>query len=372
MPHRFDVLDSFRGLAAILVVFVHMHYVGSFIEPDFFRESFLFVEFFFVLSGFVLAHGYALKTNLNFKKFIISRSFRLFPLHLFTLTIIVLLEFGKLYAYNKGFNFNAVPFTGSQNPHDILPSALLLQAWLPGVETFSWNAPSWSISIEFYMYMLFFISLYINKPYFYIAWFTISILSFSILFTNTNIPLGDLAIARGLSSFFAGSLIYFIFRKVHTKVTLKKELFTLLELSVLVLVIITVSSSVPNKSIVATFLFIIQVFIFAFQKGYISKFLCNKVFLYLGKLSYSIYLTHSIILFGSLSIYMIVEKVFKIKVSQTIDEVRFIDLGGPLYNNMAILAILGIVVFISHFSYKHIELKGQALGKRINLKGITD
>ncbi len=366
MPLRFDVLDSFRGLAALLVVIVHMHYIGSFIEPAFFRKSYLFVEFFFVLSGFVLAHGYALKKGLSFKKYIIARSFRLFPLHLFTLALIILLEFGKLFAYNKGFNFNAIPFTDTQNPLDIIPSALLLQAWLPNVETFGWNAPSWSISIEFYMYILFFVSLFIKKPYLFIVWTIFSITAFVVLFMNQHIPIGEMAIARGFSSFFAGSLTYFVFRKIYTTVTLKKNVFTAFELIILTLVIITISSSIPYKSLVATALFIIQVFIFAFQKGYISDFLCNKIFLYLGKLSYSIYLTHSIVLFGSLSTYMIIEKVFKIKTSQTIDSVRFIDLGSPLYNNLAIIVILGIVVFVSHFTYKYIEVKGQELGKRLS------
>ncbi len=366
MPRRFDVLDSFRGLAAILVVVVHMHYVGSFIEPEFFRESFLFVEFFFVLSGFVLAHGYALKKDLNFKTFIISRSFRLFPLHLFTLTIIVLLEFGKLYAYNKGFSFNAIPFTNTQNPHDIIPSALLLQAWLPNVETFGWNSPSWSISIEFYMYLLFFVSLFIKRPYLFIVWSILSIIAFITIIMKQDTPIGELAIARGFSSFFAGGLIYFLFRKIYPIVTLGKNLFTILELIVIALVILTISSSIPYKSLVATALFIIQIFIFAFQKGYISNFFRSNVFLYLGKLSYSIYLTHTIIIFGSLSTYMIIEKFLRIKTSQTIDGQRFIDLGSPLYNNLAILAVLGTVIFVSHFTYKYIELKGQAIGKKLS------
>ena len=366
MSHRFDVLDSFRGLAAILVVVVHMHYIGSFIEPTFFRKSYLFVEFFFVLSGFVLTHGYALKKDLSFKIFLISRSFRLFPLHLFALTVIVLLEFGKLYAYNKGFSFNAIPFTDTQNPKDIIPSALLLQAWLPNVETFGWNSPSWSISIEFYMYILFFISLFIKRPYLFIVWFLLSISALTFLIMNQDTPLGDMAIARGVSCFFAGGLIYFVFKKVYPKVTLKKNVFTLLELTILSLVVITISSSIPYKSVVATFLFIIQVFIFAFQKGYISDFLRLNVFSYLGKLSYSIYLTHSIILFFSLSTYMIIQKVFKVNISQTINGERFIDLGSPLYNNLAIMAVLGAVIFISHFTYKYIEIKGQAMGKKIN------
>ena len=89
MNQRFLVLDSFRGIAAICVVIFHMHIIGSITELNFFRGSSLFVEFFFVLSGFVLAHTYGFK-DVSFKRFIISRTFRLYPLHIFMFFIFVL------------------------------------------------------------------------------------------------------------------------------------------------------------------------------------------------------------------------------------------------------------------------------------------
>ena len=45
---RFEVLDSFRGIAAICVAMSHMRYAGSVAELDFFRGGWVFVEFFFV------------------------------------------------------------------------------------------------------------------------------------------------------------------------------------------------------------------------------------------------------------------------------------------------------------------------------------
>ena len=65
MNRRFEVLDAFRGICAVAVVIFHMHLVGSITELSFFRGSSIFVEFFFVLSGFVLAHGYAYKKTLS-------------------------------------------------------------------------------------------------------------------------------------------------------------------------------------------------------------------------------------------------------------------------------------------------------------------
>lgn len=75
--HRFHALDSFRGICALSVVVFHMHIAGTFTDLPFFINSHIFVEFFFILSGFVLTHTYGSRKNLNFKNFFIARSFRL-------------------------------------------------------------------------------------------------------------------------------------------------------------------------------------------------------------------------------------------------------------------------------------------------------
>lgn len=66
MNKRFEALDAFRGICAISVVIFHMHFIDSITELSFFRGSAIFVEFFFILSGFVLAHGYGSREGLKF------------------------------------------------------------------------------------------------------------------------------------------------------------------------------------------------------------------------------------------------------------------------------------------------------------------
>jgi len=362
MAKRFEVLDSFRGLSAIFVVLFHMHYVGSITQLSFFRGSHLFVEFFFVLSGFVLAHGYGWKKNLKFKDFLIARTFRILPLHIVMLIVFIILEFGKLFAYKNGFHFNDVPFTNVANPNDIIPNLLLLQSWLPNANSLSWNTPSWSISIEYYMYIIFFISLLLKENLRYILWFLISITMFSLIFLDVEIAK---EILRGLSCFFAGSLTYLFYKNIENKITLNKNYFSILELILLTLVILTLSSNIEHKSLIASLLFCIQIFIFAFEKGFISQILKQKIFLYIGKLSYSIYMTHAIVLFCSLSIFMIVQKIFKIELATMIDNTRTIDLGNPIFNNISIFITLAIIIFISGFTYKYIERRGQEIAKNL-------
>ena len=363
MNQRFIVLDSFRGIAAICVVILHMHIVGSITELNFFRGSSLFVEFFFVLSGFVLAHTYGFK-DVSFKRFIISRTFRLYPLHLFMfiVIVIVILELGKLIAYKYGFLFNNLPFTGEKAIIEIIPNLLFLQSWIPSFESLSWNSPSWSLSVEYYMYIIFFFTLFIKSNFKYIVWFLFSLISFYMIIENFGI-MGE--VARGLSCFFAGALVYLIYKKTNLKFEkINAKLFSIVEFLSIFLIIYTISYIEEFKAIYASFTFLIIVFFFAFEKGILSKILKVAFFQLLGKLSYSIYMTHAAILFCLISSAMVLEKILNIKFTPMIDEIRYIDFGNIFINNFVVFLILFIVVVISIFTYKYIEVKGQELGKK--------
>jgi peptidoglycan/LPS O-acetylase OafA/YrhL len=78
--HRFHFLDALRGLAAILVIMRHSPpiYAQSFLAEN----SFLAVDFFFCLSGFVIAFSYEerLSTFLTLKGFFVARLIRLYPI----------------------------------------------------------------------------------------------------------------------------------------------------------------------------------------------------------------------------------------------------------------------------------------------------
>jgi peptidoglycan/LPS O-acetylase OafA/YrhL len=94
--------------------------------------------------------------------------------------------------------------------------------------------------------------------------------------------------------------------------------------------------------------------IFAFDGGYVSKFLRNKIFLYLAKISYSVYMVHAII---TLVFYMVGTKLFPkhIFYPEIVDGVA---IGGGLAGDLYVLIYLAVTIFVSHFTYKFVEVPG--------------
>ncbi|MFM5305227.1 acyltransferase family protein, partial [Aeromonas caviae] len=261
MNKRFEALDAFRGMCALSVVVFHMHLVGSITELNFFRGSSIFVEFFFVLSGFVLAHGYAYKEGLKFSTFMKSRFFRLYPLHIFMFFVMLMLEVGKLLAYKfGGFMFNNEPFTASYAFKEIIPNLLLIQSWTPYTEPLSFNFPSWSISIEFYMYALFFGSIVTCRKNKVAVWIISSLTAFLLIYLHSSLLTPE--VLRGISCFFGGAFTYYLFIRTPT-LNLNTTIGTVIEILLLSMIIVVVQSTFEHRSSVASVLFMVTVFCFA-------------------------------------------------------------------------------------------------------------
>jgi peptidoglycan/LPS O-acetylase OafA/YrhL len=146
-------LTSVRGIAAWMVVLYHIRLSIAGLPrawEDVFAKGYLAVDFFFLLSGFViwLTYGERLREGgvgaiADFWK---RRIARIYPLHLFMLSTAVLLAL-------------ALAATGRHDPAQFpvaeLPLHLaLLQSW--GLtDALAWNDPAWSISAELAAYLLF-------------------------------------------------------------------------------------------------------------------------------------------------------------------------------------------------------------------------
>jgi len=150
---RFRILDSWRGIAALFVATYHFEVTWHWHEIALVRHSFLFVDFFFMLSGFVIAHAYGrkIKSGADLISFIVRRFGRVWPLSASVLLAFIAVEAVKL-VLAKGFGISTgtAPFDPhGYTPLSALPAHFLLATALNLQDTLTWNGPDWSISAEF-------------------------------------------------------------------------------------------------------------------------------------------------------------------------------------------------------------------------------
>ena len=151
-PADIRPLTSLRFLAAMWVL---LFFFGERLGLDwreasgFVAKGYLGVDLFFILSGFILAHVYGpqlIAGSFNYGSFLWARIARIYPVHLMTLIILVGLA---IVAGAVGLEVNAAFDFGT-----LWAQALLVHGWglVPGG---GWNHPSWSISAEWFAYLLF-------------------------------------------------------------------------------------------------------------------------------------------------------------------------------------------------------------------------
>ena len=116
---RMKALDGWRGIGALGVCFIHLQLNGFLTSGPSLDSWILAVDFFFVLSGFVMARVYAddLVDGGRVAMFAVRRLGRLWPLHIFMLALFIAVELAKLALQREtGFSSEHAAFTGPRNP----------------------------------------------------------------------------------------------------------------------------------------------------------------------------------------------------------------------------------------------------------------
>jgi peptidoglycan/LPS O-acetylase OafA/YrhL len=131
--HRYFLLDGLRGLAAFFVMFGHLSSHAGHIG--------IFVDFFFVLSGFVLSPSISRYANLSKKKFIVIRILRFYPTLIIMFFFIIFFERVPLVRDTFDVPVNGI-FT-------YFGAFFLLQIFYAPFTNL--NSPLWSLSAEFWV-----------------------------------------------------------------------------------------------------------------------------------------------------------------------------------------------------------------------------
>ena len=273
---RLETLDSWRGICALLVATFHFPIQGVVRSVDVVSNAYLFVDFFFVLSGFVIGRGYEerLRQPGEILPFIIRRWGRVWPLHasilaLFVASSIVRGKFGTDMEHSPTSIFTNVTLLHSLGLH----------------KTLTWNDPSWSISVEFTLYFLFIaISFTKNRSLIYISLIICSVLVLLYWAPYGMASTYDFGIFRGAAGFFSGILVARL-RIVDCGALIE----TLVTLSAVIFV------GLGTAQILAPGVFCAVVWVYAGSRGPLARLMKTPVPMALGRWSYSLYMTHTII-----------------------------------------------------------------------------
>jgi len=220
-PRYFFSLDAIRGFAALIVVLCHWQFyfytdqtsqtkpleeLGLPLYPYLsmlYNRAFYAVDLFFLLSGFIFFWFYADKIadrKTPFRNFICYRLTRLYPVHFITLLSLILLQY--IMISMNGHTF----ITQNNDAWHFLLNLLVIHSWgfesTPALNGF--NGPSWSVSVELLLYLLFFLvsrkKLHHNKGF---------LLATAV--AGAVIQHYYSMIGQGIYSFFLGGLTYHLY-----------------------------------------------------------------------------------------------------------------------------------------------------------------
>jgi peptidoglycan/LPS O-acetylase OafA/YrhL len=371
---RFAALDGLRGLSAVAVALFHLPLAFHLYPTALVREAYVFVDFFFVLSGFVIAHAYGarLTGGADLGEFLWRRIGRLWPLHLATLAALVALECVRLLLAPQFGDGVRPPFSGETALSELLPNALLLHGW--GYNVLTWNIPSWSISAELFAYIVFGVVAVLARGRALLVAAILAAATWTVsLAIAANVPLySALTSLRAVCGFFAGVLVYAAFTRRGAP-RWPVPLATPLEVGA-TLLIAAYLIFIGREEITpwAMPIFALAVYIFAAERGLVSSLLKSGPLQLLGMLSYSIYLTHSLLITAFNAVARLIGRVTGIEVMAPASSLfpdaldrhtrgDVVNFGNAWLNDLYALAFLAAVIVLSAITYRLIEVPGQKL-----------
>jgi peptidoglycan/LPS O-acetylase OafA/YrhL len=297
-PSDIRALTSLRFAAALWVlVYFFGGKLGWHDASGFAAKGYLGVDLFFILSGFILAHVYGSRVETQgiskfaFGSFLWARLARIYPVHLVVLLSMVLL-WGVATALG-------ISIDDSFDPATLWAHLTLLHAWNT-VPSGGWNHPSWSISAEWFAYLIFpivgFVCAWLFKrnrlaPLLLLALFPLVwVFSKSMGFPNLTLLTGEGGFLRIIPSFFAGAAVWWVGRRLVLPQTVG---LGIVSISVLWLVAAT---SLRAPDVVSWFGLAGIVFGLAeTSKSSNAGFARGKLAIWLGEISYSLYMGHVLV-----------------------------------------------------------------------------
>jgi peptidoglycan/LPS O-acetylase OafA/YrhL len=377
-PVFFTPLESLRGIAAFIVVLYHAVWMNWITSLRLVQNGALMVDFFFVLSGFVIFHSYGnkLRTGNDIPRFLWLRIGRLYPLHFTFLMVFLGIEFAKFFAETQfGIVADKPAFT-TNNGYTLLTNLLLIHSLgLHEHQHLNFNFPSWSISTELYAYVLFAGVRWVlptNRLYIAAA-IAFVVGGFGALRWLDVVPLTtagyDYGFVRCAAGFFLGTLTYLAYDALRGRQKDQQSgndgLGWLSGLALLGAVVYLCVID-PEGWLTYWFPFLSALAILTLvlcPARAVQTVLSAQPLAWLGKVSYSVYMVHAAVAWIITQALTVVFKFPKFEVAD-----GHIVATPALAGLLALAVYVTVVLVLSNFTYRWIEEPFRLMSRRASLR----
>jgi len=352
VSNKIDELESIRGIAALIVVMYHIPSWNGFLHDiPLIRGGGIMVDLFFVLSGFVIysAYGNRLSSFKEVLQFQFLRFGRLYPIHLVFLLVALGIETLKyVLQVHFGIESHSKPPFVENNLAAFFRELFLVKAFWPNETAMSFNSPAWSIGAEFYTYIFFALIVLWFKTFKILIFAVIATVCIYVLYVFN--PEDYNFMLRCLAGFFVGCLTAFTVQKAKNNVHV---LFGWL-IPFVIAWIVMIASFAQGYTGMALWIYptsaVLIATIVLSPANIFKKILSHAWLVWLGTVSYSLYMAHGAVLWG----YQQVIRVLFHRPELMINQV-----STPQFSQIEafflIAVFLVLVLVASHFAYQWVE-----------------
>ena len=354
---RFVTLDSWRGIAALGVAVHHLNGSGPLLTGPLHDNLGAAVDFFFVLSGFVIvaAYGERLAAGFSTLRFMVLRAGRVWPLHAAMVALYLVLELAYAVAGGGALGGRA-PFTGARDPVALVPVILLLQEYVYPQRDL-WNVQSWSISVELGLYFGAALLWRFAGRRAVIVAAVAALLALVLIDGGWAGVWGNLL--RGVAGFGLGAGVWTLFRRLPNAGIRAMAGF---EIATAIAAVAAIAAAAPTA--LSDSVFAALVLVFAREQGPLSRALRSPPFVWLGALSYSLYMVHGMVIGRILDLAAVVQsRVGARWVDDRIGGVAELTLA-PLPATCAALAMLAAALVAAWLAWRLIEWPARQWSRR--------
>ncbi|CAM3454966.1 hypothetical protein BS639_19010 [Rouxiella silvae] len=293
MKNRLKYLDGLRGIFALSIAL--SHFLGGAMGWNHypFINAYIAVDFFFILSGFVLSYVYINAFNsskIGNTQFSLHRLARMYPLHLATLIITFLIYY---FLYND-FPFSDPTYSGVAN--------LLALQGMGMTSDWSWNDPSWSISVELWASVLVFQVL--ARKFNNTSLFIFSFVCYSLVINKHDslmaaFDFSYFYLSSGFLKCIGGMALGILLFKLSSETSVAEPNSTrfsgLIDLALfaIIMVFTCINVSMPKIDSLMVVCFAFLIYRLQVRPSWMRNLIETAPLNFLGKISFSLYLIHT-------------------------------------------------------------------------------